>query len=520
MRSRHLVIITLLVVATVLVWALCAAPLLAQSEYLPTSLHYTKAGKVHWYSAANGGFESLTGIPIEQVGCLSCHGDVDVNGNPYPAYYTGIGCYDCHTYNTGNWVNVQQSTCLKCHARQSFESVQMGLPDVHRSAGMRCFDCHTLGDIHGDGADYSSLLEAGAIDTDCAGCHPTLPAEHAAKDPHGGKLHCAACHTASVVSCYNCHFDSTVLANVKRPLQGIGDFVMLVNREKDGKVYPATFASMTYGDKGFVAFAPYYAHTITRQGRVCSQCHNQAATAGGTNAAITDYNRNGAIRFARWDNVDKTLSWTHGVVPLPADYRKTFRIDFLRFDGDPAAPLGPAAQWSYLDNDWDAAQMLYASPMSRQQMDALGFATMVPFDLKQASIGVNKMGQVTAVVFGGAGLDVQTIDLATLRLAGAVPVGNSITDAGTPVSTDETCAASTPVPDGWMDLVLKFRVRDVQPVSAPMFRGEEQTVALTGMFKDGAPLVGADCVVLRGGGGTAAAMERRAADRGKTGHVR
>ncbi len=508
MRSRHLVIITLLVAATLLAWAMCATPLLAQSEYLPTSLHYTKAGKIHWYSAANGGFETLTGIPIEQLGCLSCHGDVDANGNPYPDYYTGIGCYDCHTYNTGNWVNVQQSTCMKCHARQSFEAVQMGLPDVHRTAGMRCFDCHRLGDVHGDGTDYSSLLESGAIDTDCAGCHPMLPAEHAAKDPHGGKLHCAACHTASVVSCYNCHFDSQVLADVKRPLQGISDFVMLVNRDKDGKVYPATFASMTYGEKGFVAFAPYYAHAITREGRICSQCHNQATTAGGTNAAIADYNRTGAIQFARWDNIDKTLRWTHGVVPLPADYRKTFKIDFLKYDGDPAAPLGPVTQWSFLDDDWDGAQMLYASPLTRQQMDTLGFATMVAFDLKQTSIGANKMGLVSAVVFGGAGLDVQSIDQASLRLAGAVPISLSLADAGAPVESVETCAASTTVADGWMDLVLKFRVRDVQPMPGPFVRGEQTTVALTGMFKSGAPLVGADCVIVRGGGQMAAAAHR------------
>jgi hypothetical protein len=349
----------------------------AQPENFYTSLHYTREGKPWWYAAENGGFELLTGIPISELGCTECHGKTDADGvayddDLYP--YPGPGCYDCHP--SQDFFNVQESQCYGCHGRQNTEANGLGLSDVHRDAGFTCWTCHGTEDLHGDGTEYFSMLQPGAIDADCENCHSDLPASHADYDPHGGALHCAACHTSTVISCYNCHFESQVEAHVKRAKQPLSGFVMLVNREKDGKVYPASFQSVSYQDQAFVAFGPYAAHTIQKEGRGCPECHNNM---GGMNEAITQYNATGQIKFAAWNDDTDELTWLKGIVPIPADYEQTLKMDFITYDGDPSDPPGPSTNWSSIGKDtWDLHQMFFASPLTESQMAALGFEIAEP----------------------------------------------------------------------------------------------------------------------------------------------
>jgi hypothetical protein len=198
-----------------------------------------------------------------------------------------------------------------------------------------------------------------------------------------------------VISCYNCHLESQVQAHVKRANRPLVDFVMLVNREKDDKVHTASFQSLTYEGNAFVAFAPYTAHTTTRTGRGCADCHvNEPAgetkpatgegmtatggssrPAGATNEAIAQYNESGEIRFSTWNAEARSLEWIRGVVPIPEDYAATLKMDFLAFNGDPATPAGEDRQnWSSIGKDhWDGSQLFFASPLTREQMDKLGF---------------------------------------------------------------------------------------------------------------------------------------------------
>jgi hypothetical protein len=342
---------------------------------LPTSLHGTRAGKAHWYGAEQGGFKSLTGVPIEELGCTDCHGATDADGEPYPAQYPGVRCVDCHATADNA---VSEDRCYACHGRKALEAKRLGLPDVHRDAGMRCWDCHPAGDVHGDGEAYPSMLARGAVKAECGTCHPRagLAAEHARHDPHDGAVHCTSCHSTTVISCYSCHFESQVSGRVKRAMKPLSGFLLLVNRDKDGSVYPATFQSLTYEGRSFVAYAPFTPHTTVREGRRCCDCHLR----GGRfpNPAIAEYNRSCAIHLATWDEESRALRTIDGVVPLPADYADSVRMDFMVFDGDPAAPPGAdAGPWSPLgSNTPDAVQMLYATPMSERQMAALGFATV------------------------------------------------------------------------------------------------------------------------------------------------
>ncbi len=346
-------------------------PLLAQPGNFDTSLHNTRQGKVYWYSTVEhggtDGFETLTGVPIEDMGCVGCHDAVDANGDPYPPDYEP-GCVDCHA--TGSFTSTEED-CLGCHGRQG-KIRALGYTDVHRDAGMVCWDCHGTTDMHGDGTPFESMLFDGAITADCVDCHPSLPGSHTANDPHSGALHCASCHMQTTLSCYNCHMESMVEEHVKRAKQPITDFVILVNREKDGKVHPATFQSLSYQGDTWVAMAPSYAHTITKDdAKTCVDCH---VNMGGTNDAIADYNEDGIMQFGSWNSSDSTLSWLHGIVPLPADYLRSFKMDFIQFDGDWSSPPGTDNKnWTFVKGEADGFQLFFGTPLTVDQMEALGF---------------------------------------------------------------------------------------------------------------------------------------------------
>lgn len=369
----------------VLVLLACGASAAFAQANWNNALHKTRNGKNYWYGTANGGFETFTGVPISAVGCVECHGPTDADGNPYPTPYTP-GCVDCHPSNSGfNPDSIKVNQCLSCHSRQKTEATTLGYADVHRSANFKCWDCHTASDMHGTATAYNSMLEPGAMDVDCEDCHTTgggtLP-NHTAWDPpsHQGKIHCTSCHARTVISCYNCHFESQVQTQLKRAKQTIHDFVILANRTKDGKVYPMSFQSLTYQGNAFTAFGPFTSHTISDSGRTCTECH---VNFGGTNASILEYNSTGLIRFARWNSADSTLSYKRKIVPMPADYRRSFKMDFLTYNGNVADPVVPSKNWSYIGKDtWDGHQMFFATPLTKLQMKKMGFDTTLTTDVE------------------------------------------------------------------------------------------------------------------------------------------
>lgn len=361
-------------------------PLLAQPGNFNTSLHKTRNGKPTWYNAENGGFETLTNVPIEELGCVECHDATDANGDPYPANYEP-GCVDCHATNAGSPGPVTQGDCLGCHGREQAIINNTGYSDVHRTAGMLCMDCHNTQDLHGDGTEYVSMFEDGAITTDCVDCHPNLPSSHNSNDPHGGKLHCTSCHAETNLACYNCHFESQVEAHVKRAYKQITGFQILVNREKDGKVHPATFQSLSYQGNTWIAMGPSVAHTIVKdEARVCADCHQNF---GGSIPAIEEWNTNGIIQFGTWNSDDSTLSHLTGIVPLPLDYARSFKLDYIKYDGDPSDPPGPSKNWTFVSGESDGFQLLYATPLTAAQMNAIGMDTnKIILDVKSIGSGI------------------------------------------------------------------------------------------------------------------------------------
>ncbi|MCS6936084.1 MAG: hypothetical protein RMJ96_03090 [Candidatus Bipolaricaulota bacterium] len=331
------------------------------AKTFPTSLHATREGKRTWYRKENGGFEVITGIPIEKVGCLSCHPGTYADGSKVdPATYKP-DCKDCHAKLEGGrpTEKVKQETCLKCHRRQGFEIANY--PDVHRAKGMDCMACHTSADVHGDGTPYKSWLEPGAVKAACEDCHKQV-SPNVSHAVHNKTVHCTSCHSQTVISCYNCHFESEVAAGIKRNYGVMRDFSLLLKRKGEGdKVYSATLMTLTYQGKSFVALAPYRAHTVTKQGKACMECHRSPA--------IQEYDRTGKITISKWDG--SKLVFTKGVIPVPPDWQKAFQLDFVNYTGDPAKPETDPAKWVFLKSGADLMQMLYAEPLTREQIEKL-----------------------------------------------------------------------------------------------------------------------------------------------------
>ncbi|MCS6816877.1 MAG: cytochrome c3 family protein [Blastocatellia bacterium] len=329
------------------------------TETFATSLHGTRRGKQTWYSKYNEGFEALTGIPIDQLTCLKCHPGTRADGTPIDTATYRPDCSDCHV-RVGD--QVSQETCLKCHRRQATEITTFRYTDVHRELGFTCRNCHTKREMHGDGNIYLSWLEPGAMDVSCETCHKTISAT-TSHNLHRETVDCTACHAQSVISCYNCHFESEVAAGVKRPYGVLRGFTLLVRRQGSGKIYPATIMALTYQGKSFVAIAPYRAHNIVTRGRSCRECH--------ANAAITEYARTGQITVTRWDERERRLIGPSGVIPVPPDWQRALRFDFVDYTGDPRATTTDPTKWVFLKSGADKMQMLYAKPLTREQIEKL-----------------------------------------------------------------------------------------------------------------------------------------------------
>jgi hypothetical protein len=234
------------------------------SSFYQSSLHYTANGMAYWYDKNNGGLESITGVPFNKLNCQHCHASscdschkTTVNGKPL--------------YSTE--VAKNQETCLKCHKRiASIHKIDKAKnkKDVHLAKGMQCMSCHTSKDVHGDGTEYKSMRELGAVDITCKKCHQSTT-KTASHTVHKEKLTCNACHIRHVVSCTNCHFETYAKEGKKVKIK-LSGWLFLMNY--NGKVTSANMQThVAPENKTFLMFAPQNSHSIMKDGRKCNECH-------------------------------------------------------------------------------------------------------------------------------------------------------------------------------------------------------------------------------------------------------
>ena len=264
---KKLLFVTLVaasLIATVVYKKATSEEITAKDCFFLSSLHYTANGMGYWYSKERGGLEILSGIPYSDLGCKNCHVSA---------------CDTCHKVERGGKAEYSmeasrnEGMCLKCHGREkAMRRIDHAAKqkDVHFSQGMVCADCHSQREMHGDGIEYISLKQPGAMDTMCEKCHDSVEPTDS-HTVHGDKLDCKGCHVRHVVSCTNCHFE-TLVREGRRVAIPVSGWVFLMNY--GGKVTSASMQTFVVkGDKTFFMFAPHMSHSVMKEGRKCEGCH-------------------------------------------------------------------------------------------------------------------------------------------------------------------------------------------------------------------------------------------------------
>jgi len=302
MRTRltlHLAAAIIIVFSSAVLAQKPATPATPKPADYTKSLHATNQGLVYAY---DHGLRKLTGFPADRIGCTkdSCHART---------------CDVCHDVDAaGKVVKTAASqaklekACATCHGVADPKDV-----DVHVRKGMKCLDCHTAREIHGDGTLYNSAWQEGAMQARCENCHKDL-SKSRSHTVHQGRVDCSACHTREVRACFNCHIDSR--------LAGVSD----ASIRKDGRVKLANVLTYVYKNGTAITVGPAFGHKIVKEGRACAECHGNAnvkAIAAGTFVLS---------RFERGE-----LTTATGIVPVsnPA----AWKIAFLGRDGGKWVPL-------------------------------------------------------------------------------------------------------------------------------------------------------------------------------------
>ena len=119
----------------------------------------------------------------------------------------------------------------------------------------------------------------------------------------------------------------------------------------------------------------------------------------------------------------------------------------------------------------------------------------VSLDIKPGScpnpINGGSLGVLPVALLGIAGFDVNTVDVASLRLEGVAPIRADYEDVAGPFA-GELCGCSNAGPDGFLDLSLKFNTQDIVNAVGPWTSGD-RVLTLTGTLLDGTEIKGEDC---------------------------
>jgi hypothetical protein len=111
------------------------------------------------------------------------------------------------------------------------------------------------------------------------------------------------------------------------------------------------------------------------------------------------------------------------------------------------------------------------------------------------SCNLKAKGPLPVAILGTVDLDINDIDLATVRLEGVAPIRSGKKDVATPFD-GELCDCHELEGDGFVDLTLKFDPEEIMAALGPVSDGDEIVLTLTGQLVGGTPIEGQDCVVI------------------------
>jgi hypothetical protein len=294
-----------------------------------------------------------------------------------PDTYTPV-CVDCHYFQTT--VTVTEETCFSCHIKQKLERDLYPGVDVHSNADMTCISCHSKEELHGDdGILYSSMKETGAVKVKCINCHTNL-SNNSSHNRHLATVDCAACHAVSVYSCGGCHFETYVGTGKQRYNNDFFNYRLLI--KNDGLVKPGGIATHSYNGKTNYIISSTHSHIIKKNATSCSDCHRAM---GNTNIAIKEYNDTGFITVVKWDSAGRKANVTNAVIPVPADWKISLKIDHVTYAGDSSVFPSNPDLWKYLKSETDNAHIYFAEPLDSSTLEKLGF-TRYPTNIDSEEI--------------------------------------------------------------------------------------------------------------------------------------
>lgn len=123
-------------------------------------------------------------------------------------------------------------------------------------------------------------------------------------------------------------------------------------------------------------------------------------------------------------------------------------------------------------------------------------------DIKPGSVpnpvNVRSRGVLSVAILGSEEFDVSSIVATSVRLGGVEAVRDSYEDVAGIVAEPEDCSYQASDPDGYQDLVLKFKIQDIVQSFGEVDSGDVLSLDLSGVLEDETPIEGHDCVVIVG----------------------
>jgi hypothetical protein len=111
-----------------------------------------------------------------------------------------------------------------------------------------------------------------------------------------------------------------------------------------------------------------------------------------------------------------------------------------------------------------------------------------------------KGGVLPVAILGSESFDVSEVDLSSIRLHGVAPLpkgGPHVRDVAGPDAGMNPCDCDVVGPDGYDDIMMRFRAQDVAEAIAPGMLGN-RALTITGTYLDGVPFDASDCIFIVG----------------------
>jgi hypothetical protein len=140
--------------------------------------------------------------------CGRCHSSCGQCHVSRPDSVEG-GLLDAHVFHKKP---PNDTTCTACHGTRigdEYYGKNEGLkPDIHYEKLIKCENCHTGKEMHGDGKEHANRYDV-ENGPKCIDCHSEIYGETAENSKnhllHKDKVSCYVCHSQEYKNCYSCH---------------------------------------------------------------------------------------------------------------------------------------------------------------------------------------------------------------------------------------------------------------------------------------------------------------------------